>query len=266
MGVRVVKAYGAERFERRRYGKIMDGLIAQSLRMSRIDAMSAPILESITLLVAGTVVLYAAFLVLKQKALTPSEFIMVMVCLASIGESLRRCGKINNIIQKANAAANRIFEMMDVPVERPRQRLLPGQQRPRGNLAPLQHEVRFQNLTFSYPNSSDPALVDVSLTVPRGQAVAVVGRNGSGKTTLLALLARFYDPQQGRILVDGRGHADDHASVATEPDQHRHAGLGDLSRHHRREHRLWAPRAREAGGSAAFSPAGHRRRQARLCA
>jgi len=61
----------------------------------------------------------------------------------------------------------------------------------------------FENLTFAYPGSQTPALVDVSLTVPQGKCVAVVGHNGSGKTTLLALLPRFYDPQEGRILIDG---------------------------------------------------------------
>ncbi len=201
IGIRVVKSFNAEKYERRRYGRIMDGLIEQSLRMSRIDAMSAPILESLTLIVAGAVVLYAAYLVLIVKTLAPGNFILVMVCLASIGESLRRCGKINNTIQKANAAAARIFETMDSPVERPRTRGV--EDRPRLKLPPIQREVKFENLAFSYPNAAAPALTDVTLTVPKGRSVAVVGRNGSGKTTLLALLPRFYDPQQGRVLIDG---------------------------------------------------------------
>lgn len=73
----------------------------------------------------------------------------------------------------------------------------------RVKLGPIQREIRFEDITFAYPNSSGPALVDVSLTVPRGRCVAIVGRNGSGKTTLLALLPRFYDPQEGRVLIDG---------------------------------------------------------------
>jgi subfamily B ATP-binding cassette protein MsbA len=79
----------------------------------------------------------------------------------------------------------------------------PQHESARIKLPPIQREVRFDNVTFSYPNASGPALIDVSLTVPKGQSVAVVGRNGSGKTTMLALLPRFYDPQQGSVLIDG---------------------------------------------------------------
>jgi len=67
----------------------------------------------------------------------------------------------------------------------------------------VQREITFEDITFAYPNASGPALRQVNLTVPKGKCLAVVGRNGSGKTTLLALLPRFYDPQQGRILIDG---------------------------------------------------------------
>jgi subfamily B ATP-binding cassette protein MsbA len=70
-------------------------------------------------------------------------------------------------------------------------------------LSPISREVRFEHVTFGYPNTSSPAVIDVNLAVPRGQSVAIVGRNGSGKTTLLALLPRFYDPQKGRVMIDG---------------------------------------------------------------
>ena len=162
-----------------------------------------------------------------------------MACLATIADSLRRLNKVNNVLQKSNAAAARIFETMDLPGRAPRRppgrgagprrpsrrparrqrpRPLPAapvarrpatsgragrRPAPRIKLPPLQREVRFENVTFTYPRSTGPALVDVSLTVPRGQSVAVVGRNGSGKTTLLALLPRFYDPQAGRVTIDG---------------------------------------------------------------
>jgi len=74
---------------------------------------------------------------------------------------------------------------------------------PRIKLGPMQREITFEDITFAYPNSPTPALRELSLTVPKGKCVAVVGRNGSGKTTLLALLPRFYDPQKGRVLIDG---------------------------------------------------------------
>src|SRR5205085_3310330 len=70
-------------------------------------------------------------------------------------------------------------------------------------LPAIQRDIVFENVTFSYPNATQPAVENVSLTVEKGASVAIVGRNGSGKTTLLALLPRFFDPQFGRVMIDG---------------------------------------------------------------
>lgn len=224
-GIRVVKGASAERFERRRYGRIMSRLVGEQLRMSRIDAFTQPTLETLTLFAFGGVILVASHMVLKAETLDTSRFFVVIACLAGIADSLRRVSKVNNVLQRANAAAARVFEVMDLPAERRRGPagrsvvpapatdgngdVLPYQSAGIAeginpvNLPPIQREVRFEHVTFSYPNSPARALDDVSLTVPKGRCVAVVGRNGSGKTTLLALLPRFYDPQQGRVLIDG---------------------------------------------------------------
>ena len=225
IGIRVVKAGGAERFERRRYTRIMNGLVGEQLKMSRIDAISAPIMETLTYFVVCAIVIYAAYLLRVTHELKAADFMGLMACLAGIGESLRKFSKVNNALQKSNAAAARIFETLDVPVERetkdsgrkqrdksnssfkPEAEAVgdaPGSSRTlRKKLPPLQREVRFENLTFTYPSATSPALRNVDLIVPKGKSVAVVGRNGSGKTTLLALLPRFYEPQQGRITIDG---------------------------------------------------------------
>jgi ABC-type multidrug transport system fused ATPase/permease subunit len=217
LGIRVVKGSIAERFERRRYSRIMQKLVGQQLRMSKIDAFTEPTMATLSLLVVSTLVLVASYMVLRQASLRKEEFFLVMACLAVIGDSLRRVSKVNNVLQKSNAAAARIFEVLDLPIERGRRiadfgsdlsaigkrQWAIGNPVPRLKLPPIAHEIRFENVTFAYPNTSAPALVDVSLTVPKGKCVAVVGRNGSGKTTLLALLPRFYEPQDGRILIDG---------------------------------------------------------------
>jgi ABC-type multidrug transport system fused ATPase/permease subunit len=197
-GIRVVKAAGAERFERRRYRNIMDGLILQLLKMSRLDAINTPTMEMLLLVAAGCVVLFGAHLVLDLHTLTSDEFILVMVALTSIAESLRRISKLNNTLQQSNAAAARIFEAMDLPVEHQAQR--------NGfalKLKPIQNEICFQDVYFSYPNAGAPAIAGVRLSVPKGRCVAIVGPNGSGKTTLMSLLPRFFDPQSGRITLDG---------------------------------------------------------------
>jgi ABC-type multidrug transport system fused ATPase/permease subunit len=109
---------------------------------------------------------------------------------------------VNNVLEKSNAAAARIFETMDLPAERLR-KLHAGNLRPRLKLPVISREVAFENLTFTYPLAPTPAITNVNLHVPRGRSVAIVGRNGSGKTTLLALLPRFYDPDSGKVTIDG---------------------------------------------------------------
>jgi subfamily B ATP-binding cassette protein MsbA len=202
VGIRVVKGANAERFERRRYGRIMNDLVGEQLKMSRIDAVSSPVVELLTLIVVCSVVLWATRLIQVTHELSVDKFLLVMACLAMIAESLRRLGKLNTTLQKSGAAASRIFDTLNVPVERPRA-LADRPGRPTVVLPPVQREVRFEHLCFTYPGGGQPALDDVSLTVAKGESVAVVGRNGSGKTTLLALLTRFYDPSAGRILIDG---------------------------------------------------------------
>ncbi len=203
MGIRVVKAANAERFERRRYRGIIGRLRHEQLRIARYEAFSTPTLESITMLVVGCVLIFASYLVLVQKSIDTTTFFMVMACLVGIGESMRKISKVNNVLQRSNAAAARIFETLDVPIERARTMAAAADaERPRFILPSIRNEIRFENVTFSYPSSGSPALIDVNLVVPRGQSVAIVGRNGSGKTTLLALLPRFYDPQAGRVMID----------------------------------------------------------------
>jgi ABC-type multidrug transport system fused ATPase/permease subunit len=204
-GVRVVKAVGAERFERRRYSTIMTGLLADQLSMARYEAYSPAVLETIAAMVVGCVMLYASYLVLITKTLDSSKFILILTCLVGIGESLRRVSKLTSDLARSNAAAARIFEIVDIPIERRRgvQGKLNGTAQGRINLPPLAREIFFDNLTFAYGGSDQRALDGVSLKVPRGKSIAIVGRNGSGKTTLLAMLPRFFDPQSGRVMIDG---------------------------------------------------------------
>jgi ABC-type multidrug transport system fused ATPase/permease subunit len=209
-GIRVVKAANAERYERRRFRGIIDSLRGHQLRIARMEAFNTPTLELLTLMVVCCIVLGASYMVLVADTLKPEMFFFVMACLIGIGESLRKISKINNMLQKSNAAAGRLFEVIDQPAERlQRPPLIVTRHggggavaRPHKLLPAIQREVRFENLTFAYSSANQPAVRNVNLVVPKGMSVAVVGRNGSGKTTLLSLLPRFYDPQEGKILID----------------------------------------------------------------
>lgn len=205
IGIRVVKTTNAERFERRRFRGITDRLVYEQLKIARMEAFNTPMLEVMTLVVVCVIVLYASYLVLGDR-ISNTKFFLVMACLMGIGESLRKVSKINNILQKSNAAATRLFELIDMQVERPRHPMVGGAHattaRPRTVLPPMRRDVAFENVTFTYPTANGPAVRNVTLRVRKGECVAVVGRNGSGKTTLMSLLPRFFDPQEGRILID----------------------------------------------------------------
>jgi subfamily B ATP-binding cassette protein MsbA len=202
-GIRVVKSTTAERFERRRFRSILGNLVREQARIAKLEAFNTPMLEMMTLVVVCCIVLYASNLVLVTKTLTTSRFFLVMACLMGIGESLRKVSKINTLLQKSNAAAARLFEVIDLPAERNRQEQRSKDKGPRTILKGIEREVHFDDITFTYPGASTPALSHVSLTVEKGKSIAIVGRNGSGKTTLLALLPRFFDPTSGRITIDG---------------------------------------------------------------
>ncbi len=205
IGIRVVKSACAERFERRRYAGIIGQLRQEQLKMARYEAWATPAMETVSLLVVGAVLMVATYMVFeKPPELSTAGFLAIMACLVSIGESLRRVSKLNSVLQRSNAAAARIFEILDMPIERRRTIAAAGsgQQRPQV-LPPIQREIRFDHVSFAYANAKFNAVDEVSLTVEKGKSVAIVGRNGSGKTTLLALLPRFYDPHSGRITIDG---------------------------------------------------------------
>ena len=228
-GVRVVKAHNAEAHEQRRLGGILGRLLGVQLRLTRYDAMSTPVMETLAVLAVGVVVTLAVYLVRVDGTLDAASAILVFGCLTQVAESLRRVSKLNIVLSKANAAGERIFEALDLPAEGERTQRREGAKRdakeregseaePKSpspafasDFAPsrlcdlrLEREVTFDRVTFRYSPGQPPALDGVSLTVRKGESLAVVGRNGSGKTTLLSLLPRFYDPDAGRVAIDGR--------------------------------------------------------------
>ncbi len=192
-GIRVVKSANAQQHELGRYSTIMDTLKGEQVKMARYEAWSTPVMEMLGLVAVGFVLVFASYLVLQTRTLSVEKFMAIMIALVVIGESLRRISKLNVVLQRSNAAAGRIFEVLEMPAEAAETAAIP--------LA-FQHSVRFENVELTYPGADHQALCGVSLEIAKGQSVAIVGRNGSGKTTLLSLLPRFYDPDAGRVFID----------------------------------------------------------------
>jgi subfamily B ATP-binding cassette protein MsbA len=124
----------------------------------------------------------------------------MLILLGAAAESARKTSDVWNKIQEANAAAERVYSVMDSPVEYEK----PGA----AELQPLKSNIEFRDIVFTYPGSHKPALNGVNLTIEAGHNIALVGPNGSGKTTLANLLPRFYDPDSGRVIIDGNDICD----------------------------------------------------------
>ena len=95
--------------------------------MAHYEAYATPAMETITMLCAGSILMYASYLIFMQHSLDQTSFFMVMACLVGIGESLRRLSKLSSVLGRSNAAAARVFEILDIPTERQHQQLALGE-------------------------------------------------------------------------------------------------------------------------------------------
>jgi ABC-type multidrug transport system fused ATPase/permease subunit len=193
-GLKIVKVYGRQDYEKNRFNAINLKYLKQLLKISKVDALTSPILEILGMIAGSAAIITGAYWVNNSK-MDGSEFLTLLLALGFAAESVRKTSDIWNKIQEANAASERIYEIMD---KTPEIEAAPPQ-----ILNPLAEKIEFSGVQFTYPRSEFPVLKQIDLTVKAGQNVAVVGPNGSGKSTLMNLLPRFYDVDQGHIKIDG---------------------------------------------------------------
>lgn len=194
-GHRIVKAFGMERFEQRRFRDALLKLAHHQVRAARVVYLSSPILELVGVVLAAGFVLYAKREI-EAGTMTIGTFASYIVAMLGMYDPLRRLSRIQNFFQQSFAATSRIYKLLDTHTEK-RDALNAI------DIAPLESRIEFQRVSFKYRDSNDWILKDVSLDVRRGEVVALVGLSGAGKSTLTNLLMRFYDPTNGQILIDG---------------------------------------------------------------
>ena len=205
-GFRVVKAFNMEAYERRRFFRETKRYYFQSMKLIRTEAIGGPVLEFAAVTAIFLTLLAGAYLVMTGKThvwgvrLTwdPLEIPTLLTLFALIGgicDPLRKVFSVYGRLQRGVAASDRIFQAMD---SAPRVR----QAESAVTVVPHRQQIRYENVGFGY-QPGRPVLQDINLTIPFGETLAVVGTTGCGKTSLINLLPRFYDPQQGRITIDG---------------------------------------------------------------
>lgn len=193
-GLRAVKANTAEREAARRFHKSNKQAMIEEMRVRTARALSSPVAEMLGAVLIGVITLIFAHQILRGN-LDFTSVTIALGALAMAGASFKPLTGILNEIQAAEAPAARMLEILDEPQERDFARQLP-------KLARHHKSLVFDDVGFTYAGASTPALKNISLTIPHGERVAIVGPNGCGKTTLLSLVPRLLRPQRGRILID----------------------------------------------------------------
>ncbi|MDC0662010.1 lipid A export permease/ATP-binding protein MsbA [Marinobacter sp. SS21] len=192
-GYRVVRTFGGEDYERDRFRAVSRRNLTQSLKMTSTQAISVPVIQVLVALAIASLV----WLMLAPEirgTMTTGELIAFITAATTMAKPIRQVTSVHAKIQKGVAAAHDVFNTMDEEPEADH-----------GTFAPdrVRGDIRFDNVSFRYRDQLDDVLKGISLDIPAGQSVALVGRSGSGKSTLVSLLPRFYDHTGGSICIDG---------------------------------------------------------------
>ncbi len=194
VGVHVVKAFAQEPSEEAKFKHRSERVFEQTLRANRQRALYVPLISFIPLLAQAGVLLIGAQRV-QDGTMSAGAFVSFNLYLTMLVVPLRALGMWVGQAQRATAAGERIFQVLDEPegvADRPGAVDLP----------PGEGEIRFEDVSFEYLPDR-PVLEDLDLDVAAGRTVALIGHTGSGKTTLTSLVPRFYDATEGRVTVDG---------------------------------------------------------------
>ena len=192
-GSRIVKAFGMEEYEKERFSRENIRYFRYLMKSVMVRALSSPLMEFLGGIAIVLVILYGGYRVIEGVS-TPGEFFSFLGALLLLYEPIKRLSRVNNVVQEGIAAATRIYDVLDIS---------PGiQDEPDAiHLPPIQRELELHNVQFRYDN--EPVLKDISLKVPAGEVIAIVGVSGAGKSTLVDLIPRFYEVSDGAVLIDG---------------------------------------------------------------
>ena len=192
-GHKEVLMFGGQEVEDKRFYQVSNRMRQQTMKMVAADAIGSPIVQMVAS-IALAVFLYVATIDSVKATLTAGTFTVMVTSMMMLLKPLKSLTDVNNQFQRGITACQSLFGLLDST---------PEQDTGTRTLERARGEIEFRNVTFTYPTKETPALRNISFKVEAGKSVALVGRSGSGKSTIASLLTRFYDIEEGEILLDG---------------------------------------------------------------
>ena len=195
-----IRIFGGQHYQQQKFNTQLKYTYSQQLKTLLLDGISSPIIQFIGALVITAILLIVANFGLEDNGwLDAGGFVAFFAATMAILKPIKNLTAVNATIQKAIAATEDIFDILDYHAE---------QDAGKKTLTDVLGNVCFRQVSFHYPGTTQIVLKDIALEVQKGEVVALVGRSGSGKTTLINLLARFYQPTSGKILLENENTAE----------------------------------------------------------
>ncbi|MEO8629222.1 MAG: lipid A export permease/ATP-binding protein MsbA [Betaproteobacteria bacterium] len=190
---KVVKIFGGQAYESHRFGDAVNRVRRLLVKEQSAAAANVPIVQMLAA-IAVSVVIFQVTLDVQADRTTVGGFVSFIAAMLLVTSPLKRLTGIGEHIQRGLSAAESVFSLVDE---------MPEDDRGTIELGRARGDIRFVDLSFTYPEADRPALHGINLAIAAGETVALVGQSGSGKTTLANLVPRFFHSTSGRILIDG---------------------------------------------------------------
>lgn len=192
-GHKVILSFGGQEIENKRFNEINNRNRHLDVKLESTRAISVSLIQTIASSALAFVIYLASFPEMLDT-LTPGKFTAILTSMMLLLKPLKQLTTVNSDFQKGMAAAAAVFRVLDEK---------PEQDTGTIELGKVRGDIEVKGLSFQYPGHDKMVLQDINFTVKAGQTVALVGKSGSGKTTISSLLPRFYEIEQGQILLDG---------------------------------------------------------------
>ena len=195
-GHKEVLVFNAQQYEKDYFNQIADLFRRGLLKIELVSRLATPIIQLIATCGLGVIL----YLVASQSLdITPGSFTVVFSAMVAVMRPLRELTSLHVELQRGAVACESLFDLLNTPLEEDNGTIVAEH---------IQGNIEFKNVTYQYPTASSPVLHDINLKIKAGQTVALVGRSGAGKSTIASLIPRFYDLEEGEILLDSIGIKD----------------------------------------------------------